>query len=78
MLLSFITNGAVGEGDGLVLIVTGIYLGFVMNLRLIFFALFLSALISIGAVIIKGWKKDRELPFMPFLLTAFLIISISK
>ena len=72
--LSFATGGAVGEGDGLVLMTTGVYLGFLMNLRLLCSALFLSAVVSVGAVVIKGWKKDRELPFMPFLLAAFIFI----
>ncbi len=74
LLLSFITRGAIGEGDGLVLVVTGVFLGISENLRLLTFALFLSALFSVGAMIIKGWKRDRELPFVPFLLAAFLII----
>lgn len=76
LLLSFITRGAIGEGDGLVLVVTGVFLGFFGNLRLLVSALFLSALFSVGAMIIKGWKKERELPFVPFLLAAFLIIRI--
>lgn len=74
LLLSFITRGAIGEGDGLVLVVTGVFLGISENLRLLTVALFLSALFSVGAMIIKGWKRDRELPFVPFLLAAFLII----
>ena len=74
LLLSFITKGAIGEGDGLVLVVTGVFLGISENMRLLTFALFLSALFSVGAMILKGWKRDRELPFVPFLLAAFLII----
>jgi len=76
LIISRITKGAIGEGDGLILVVTGIFLGFSENLRLLTFALFLSALFSVGAMILKGWKKDRELPFVPFLLAAFLIIKI--
>ncbi len=76
LLISLVTKGAVGEGDGLALMVTGMYLGFLMNLRLLFFALFLSALVSAGAVVFRGLKKDSELPFMPFLLAAFIFINI--
>lgn len=78
LILSMATKGAVGEGDGLVLMITGFYLGFFMNLKLIFTALFLSAMCSVAAVIIKGWKKDMELPFMPFLLAAFIVIKAGE
>ena len=76
LLLSFATKGAVGEGDGLVLMTTGIYLGFLGNLRLLCSGLFLSALFSLGAIVVRGWKRDRELPFMPFLLAGFLAVNI--
>lgn len=76
LLLSFATKGAVGEGDGLVLMTTGIYLGFLGNLRLLCSGLFLSALFSLGAIVIRGWKRDRELPFMPFLLAGFFVVII--
>lgn len=76
LLLSFATKGAVGEGDGLVLMTTGIYLGFLGNLRLLCSGLFLSALFSLGAIVIRGWNRDRELPFMPFLLAGFFVVII--
>ncbi len=78
LILSFITKGAIGEGDGLVLAVTGVYLGFFHNIRLLFLALFLSAIVSVISIFLKGWKKDREIPFMPFLLVAFIFTEIGE
>ncbi|MCR4740700.1 MAG: prepilin peptidase [Lachnospiraceae bacterium] len=78
LILSFFTKGAIGEGDGLALAVTGVYLGFSANISLILTGLFLSAAASVITVLFKGWKKDREIPFMPFLLTAFVLIKIGE
>ncbi|MBQ7724701.1 MAG: prepilin peptidase [Lachnospiraceae bacterium] len=78
LILSFATNGAVGEGDGLVLMITGFYLGFLNNIRLLCMALFLSAIVSVAAVILGKWGKKTELPFMPFLLISFLIIKVQE
>ncbi len=78
LILSFATNGAVGEGDGLVLMISGFYLGFLNNIRLLCMALFLSAIVSVIAVIIGKWGKKTELPFMPFLLLSFFIIKIQE
>lgn len=78
LILSFATNGAVGEGDGLVLMITGFYLGFLNNIRLLCMALFLSAIVSVAAVILGKCGKKTELPFMPFLLISFLIIKVQE
>ncbi len=78
LILSFATKGAVGEGDGLVLMITGFYLGFLNNIRLLCMALFLSAIVSVAAVILGKWGKKTELPFMPFLLISFLIIKVQE
>lgn len=74
LILSFITRGSIGAGDGIALMITGFYLGFLDNIRLLCLALFLSAIISVAVLLIKRCGKDKELPFMPFLLIAFLII----
>lgn len=78
LILSFMTNGAVGEGDGLALMITGFYLGFLNNIKLLCMALFLSAIVSVAAVITGKWDRKTELPFMPFLLLSFLIIKIQE
>ena len=78
LMLSFATRGAIGAGDGLVLIITGFYLGLLGNIKLLCMALFLSAMASIAVVTIKKWGREAELPFMPFLLAAFMIIKIQE
>lgn len=65
-----VTKGAVGFGDGLLLCVTGIYLGGTDNLRLLMGGLILCALV-LGAGLLLGkarWKQ--QFPFVPFLCLA--------
>ncbi|MBR2186844.1 MAG: prepilin peptidase [Lachnospiraceae bacterium] len=73
IIISKLTKGAVGAGDGLVLIVTAFYQGFAGNLSILLMALFLSAVVSATALMIRKCKRDYELPFVPFMLAAFLI-----
>lgn len=73
LLLSAATRGMVGLGDGLLLCVAGIYLGFWETFGLLTAGLLCVFLVSgIGLLSGKMGKKDR-LPFVPFLCAAFLI-----
>ncbi len=78
LLLSFVTKGAVGTGDGLALAVTGILLGPLWNLKLFMTALFLTAVFSAVLLIIRKCGRDSELPFLPFLFVSFLLTSVGK
>lgn len=70
--ISIMTRGAVGMGDGLLLMVTGIYLGFWGNVELLAGGLFLAAVYSIFLLVFKKAGRNREMPFIPFLFLAFL------
>ncbi len=75
ILLSYVSRGAVGVGDGAVLIVTGIVLGFERNLGIFLLALVLSALVGLFLLIIVKVDRKKEIPFVPFLLAASVVLS---
>ena len=72
LVLSWVTRGGIGWGDGLLLCVTGVYLGLMDNLGMLLWALLLCAVFSVGLLLTRraDWKK--EIPFIPFLLAAYL------
>ncbi len=65
---------SIGSGDGLLFIVTGIYLGFWQNLMLLFWAVTICA--GIGTVLLLAGKCTRKqsLPFAPFVLAADVLL----
>lgn len=70
LAVSAVSKGAVGFGDGLLLCVTGIFLGGMGNLRLLMLGSILCAAV-LGAVLAFGrvrWKQ--RFPFVPFLFLA--------
>lgn len=75
--VSRLTKGGIGAGDGWILCVTGIYLGFYKNMQLFFTALILSAIAGAGLIIIKKANRKTELAFVPFLLAAYAGIVLS-
>lgn len=77
LLLSILTGGSIGMGDGLVFCVTGIYLGGSRNLELLFMSLLYAALFSLFLLVKgKGTAKNRkrEIPFLPFVFAGYVTI----
>lgn len=69
---AFFTREAIGFGDGLLICITGIYLGFWENLSL----LFTGAVCCVGilgiAILAGRLKMADRVPLVPFLLLAFI------
>lgn len=72
ILVSKITGGKIGMGDGFLLCVTGIGLGFWGNLELFALALFAAAVLSVFLLLFKKADRKKCIPFVPFLLLAYL------
>ena len=72
MFASWVTRGRIGIGDGILIVVTGVYLGGAGNLELLFTGVLLAAGWSLG-MLVSGKKKGKEeIAFVPFLLAAYL------
>lgn len=73
-----VSGGALGLGDGLVVLVSGIYLGIWRTLEFITLALLLSA--AWAGFLMMGRKKGRKacFPFVPFLLAAYAICCLER
>lgn len=72
LMLSKMTEGAVGPGDGMLFFITGIYLGFWKNVMLLWGSLLLCSCWGIGLLAVRQIKwtagKRIEIPFLPFVL----------
>lgn len=71
-MISRLTKGAVGEGDGWFFVVMGIYLGLWDNITLLLYGLLFCSLFSLGiimwGIIMNVDVSKKRLPFLPFLL----------
>ncbi len=65
-----ITRGQIGSGDGFLLMVTGILLGFWKNRELFLAGLFFCALFSAAALVLLRKGRKYRVPFVPFLAAA--------
>ncbi len=71
--LYLLTDEKIGLGDGLLITVTGIYLGGRENALLIMTAMVLSAVFSIILLLSKKAGRKTKFAFVPFVFLSFII-----
>lgn len=69
--LSFLTEGQIGTGDGLVLICLGFLLGCRRTLFILFIGLLLSSICSVVLLIRRKAGRKSRIPWMPFLFGGY-------
>ena len=67
LLVSWCTKEKVGYGDGILLLITGLVVGFYLCLTGLCISLFLSALFGVVLLFLHKAKKNSRIPFVPFL-----------
>lgn len=73
IVISKITDGAIGLGDGYLICVIGCLVGVNKMVGILVISMFLAAVTGCVLMIVLKFGKKRTMPFVPFLLFAFLI-----
>lgn len=68
---------SIGCGDGIVITALGLFLAPVMILSLCALA-FLIASVPAGFLLIRRHRRNESMPFMPFLLAAWIILLVTS
>lgn len=76
LLLGYLTKGKIGMGDGIIFMLTGLYLGFRRNLILILISFVLAGICGLF-LLITGGRGDEKLPLVPFLLLGYSLMILS-
>lgn len=74
LIVGKVSAQAVGLGDGLIFLVTGVYLGFIRNLALLLYGLIICAVVSLFLLVFRKLKIKESIPFVPFVFIAFIIM----
>ena len=75
-LFSRLSDGQLGEGDALVIVCLGLYLGLWKSLTVVLAALFLSSGVALYLFLFRRKPSRTAMPFLPFLAAGFLILRI--
>lgn len=78
LLISLLTKGALGLGDGLFLVVVGIHLGVGAVITVLAFGLLISAIFSLVLLVFRKVSRKSSVPFVPFLTVAYVITFLGQ
>lgn len=78
ILIAKVTAEKIGYGDGIIITVSGIYLGFRENFILFSTGLFLSAMTSVVLLLCRKAGKKTELPFVSFLFVGYALTCVAQ
>lgn len=73
-LLGFLTGEKVGYGDGWVLLMIGLFLGVYQCFLILLVGLMAESAVAIVLLAVGKIKRDREIPFLPFLLLGMEVV----
>lgn len=76
LLIGYASREAVGYGDGLIFIITGIFLGWMNNIILIAGSLLLAAVCSMILMALRIKKRTDRIAFVPFILGAYVLMKV--
>lgn len=73
-MVSFMTREKVGYGDGWVLLMIGLFIGFIKCFLVLLIGLVAESIILLVLLAFRKVHKDGEIPFVPFLLLGLGVV----
>lgn len=77
LLLNRLTKGKIGIGDGIVFMLTGLYLGFGKNMMLMLLAFVLAGFYGLFLLIKGAEQREEKMPLIPFLFLGYGLMIVS-
>lgn len=72
LMLSYITKGAIGEGDAYLIMVVGLLTDIHMVIGVLVVSSIMASIYSLLALLIHRVHRGYSIPFAPFILSGFL------
>lgn len=76
ILLALVSGQVLGVGDGVVFVITGIFMGFWGNVELFLVSLWLAGILALFLLIVKKKGRKYQIPFVPFILGAYVLMLV--
>lgn len=73
LLTAILTSEQIGLGDGLLFLVTGVYLDLMLNFTLLLGTFILIGVFSTGCLLLKKKGKDDRVAMAPFVLVSYVL-----
>lgn len=78
LALGFLTGWKIGPGDGIVFMLTGLYLGAAGNLALMMLSFSMAGIFGIFLLAVKKCGRNERIPLVPFLFFGCCILMLGR
>ncbi len=75
LIISIISNHSLGLGDSILILTLGLLLSITELISIILFSLFFASLAGV-ILFVKNRNKKQAIPFVPFILLSYLLLSL--
>lgn len=75
-IISWLTQEQLGQGDAMVILCMGLYLGIAKCMEALLWGLMAAALVSLYLLVWKKTSRHQGIPFIPFLTMGYLAVLI--
>ena len=76
LLYAKLSHEGIGYGDAAIFLVVGAFIGISDNIKLLFFSLIAASIGAVLSVIIRKNGLRSQIPFIPFVLGTYLVLTI--
>ena len=73
LLAAWVTKESIGYGDGIVLLVVGVFCGIKKTVAILGISLILAAVMAMLLLVLRRAGRKTELPFLPCLCSGYLL-----
>ena len=73
LLAAWVTKESIGYGDGIVLLVVGVFCGIKKTVAILGISLIMAALMAMLLLVLRRAGRKTELPFLPCLCSGYLL-----
>lgn len=74
IVISYMTKERIGIGDGVVMVIMGLFFSYEKIISILVMGIMFSTLVSLYLLVVKKVSKEYEIPFVPFLLMASVVV----
>lgn len=74
-LISIISGGQIGFGDGMLFCLTGLTVGFGGNIQILFYSFLFAAIVSGYLMFVRHKNKKHTLPFVPYVFLGYCLVN---
>lgn len=74
-LISIISKGQIGLGDGMLFCLTGLTVGFGGNIQILFYSFLFAAVVSGYLMFVRHKSRKYTLPFVPYLFLGYCLVT---